>query len=89
MAAPVKVAAPELSGTFRTLPPEPTPARAGTLQNLPPEPTPLPGTLRHSAELSGTLRSLSGLKTPLAYALGEKETSSEENDDAKKLEKLI
>ena len=34
-AAPVKVAAPELSGTFRTLPPEPTPARAGTLQNLP------------------------------------------------------
>ena len=29
---------PELSGTFRTLPPEPTPTRAGTLQN-PPEPS--------------------------------------------------
>ena len=42
MAAPVKVArqqtTPELSGTFRTLPPEPTPTRAGTLQN-PPEPS--------------------------------------------------
>ena len=42
MAAPVKVAkqqtTPELSGTFRTLPPEPTPTRAelfGTLQNPP------------------------------------------------------
>ena len=42
MAAPVKVAkqqtAPELSETFRTLPPEPTPTRAGTFQN-PPEPS--------------------------------------------------
>ena len=134
MAAPVKVARqqtpPELSGTFRTLPPEPTPTRAGTLRNpasgtfrtLPPEPTPtragtlrnppepsgtclrnLPfytGTLRNltgtclrnlhqqTPELSGTLRnlppepapatrtgthrSLSGLKTPLACAVGEK-----------------
>ena len=42
MAAPVKVArqqtTPELYGTFRTLPLEPTPTRAGTLQN-PPEPS--------------------------------------------------
>ena len=42
MAAPVKVAmqqtTPELSGTFWTLPPEPTPTRAKTLQN-PPEPS--------------------------------------------------
>ena len=130
----------EPSGTFRTLPPEPTPTRAGTLQtlrnlprpsgtnlsepsgtyllnlrqhtlepseifrNLPPEATPLyTGILRnlpepsgtclrnlhqHTPELSGTFRnlppelapatragthrSLSGLKTPLAYAVGEK-----------------
>ena len=49
----------ELSGTFRNPPPEPTPAHSGTLRNLP--------------EPSGTfLRSLSGLKTPLAYAVGEK-----------------
>ena len=109
----------ELSGTFRKLPPEPTPAHAGTVRNLP-EPasgtytstclqnlhqqTPeLSGTLRNSPELSGTClrnlhqqtpelsgtfwnlppepppatrtgthRSLSGLKTPLAYAVGEK-----------------
>ena len=32
-AAPVKVVVPELSGTFRTLPPEPTPTRARTLRN--------------------------------------------------------
>ena len=42
MAAPVKVASqqtiPELSGTFRTLPPEPILARTGTLRN-PPEPS--------------------------------------------------
>ena len=151
----------EPSGTFRTLPPEPTPTRAGTLRNppepsttfrnqpfgtfrnllppepppaytgtlrnlpepsgnLPPEPTPLfyTGTLRnlpqpasgtytsirrnlpersrtrprnlhqHTPEPSGTFRNLppepapatrtgthrnlSGLKTPLAYAVGEK-----------------
>ena len=37
----------ELSGTFRTLPPESTPTRAGSLQN-PPEPTPTrTGTLRN------------------------------------------
>ena len=72
MAAPVKVARqqtpPELSGTFRTLPPEPTPTRAGTLRNpasgtfrtLPPEPTPTrAGTLRNPPEPSGTcLRNL-------------------------------
>ena len=42
MAAPVKRAkqqtTPELSRTYRTLPPEPRPTRAGTLQN-PPEPS--------------------------------------------------
>ena len=120
MAAHVKVARqqtpPELSGTFRTLPPEPTPTRAGTLRN-PPEPsgtclrnlpfytgtlrnltgtclrnlhqqTPeLSGTFRNLPEPSGTFRnlppepapatrtgthrSLSGLKTPLACAVGE------------------
>ena len=40
---------PELSGTFRNLPPEPAPATR-----------------------TGTHRSLSGLKTPLAHAVGEK-----------------
>ena len=85
---------PELSGTFRNLQPsaEPTPAHTGTLQNhqhtpelsrtclrnlhqytaelsgtfrnLPPEPAP--------ATRTGTHRSLSGLKTPLAYAVREK-----------------
>ena len=72
MAAPVKVArqqtTPELSGTFRTLPPEPihqhTPELSGTFRNLPPEPAP--------ATRTGTHGSLSGLKTPLAYAVGEK-----------------
>ena len=65
MAAPVKVAGqqttPELSGTFQTLPPEPT--LSGTLRNLPeptfqnlPEPTSktYPGTLRNLPEPSGT-----------------------------------
>ena len=73
---------PEPSGTFRNLPPEPTPAHTGTFRNLPrnlhqrtlepsgtfwnlpPEPAP--------ATRTGTHRSLSGLKTPLAYAVGEK-----------------
>ena len=78
---------PELSGTFRNLPrgrtytilqrnsPEPsgtclrnlhqhTPELSGTFRNLPPEPAP--------ATRTGTHRSLSGLKTPLAYAVGEK-----------------
>ena len=75
----------ELSGTFRNLPPQPTPAHtgtfgepsgtcprnlhhttepSGTVGNLPPEPAP--------ATRTGTHRSLSGLKTPLAYAVGEK-----------------
>ena len=144
MAAPVKVArqqtTPELSRTFRTLPPEPmhqrtdlppelpsatclrnlhqpapelsgtlhnlpesTPAHTGTLRHLPelasgtytsthrnlPEPsgTCLRNLHQHTPELSGTFRnlpsepapatrtgthrSLSGLKTPLAYAVGE------------------
>ena len=71
---------PEPSGTFRNLhqhTPElsgtclwnPTPAHTGTfgtfLRNLPPEPAP--------ATRTGTHRSLSGLKTPLAYAVGEKQ----------------
>ena len=54
---------PELSGTFRNPPPEPTPAHSGTLRNLP-EPS--------SGTYTSTRRSLSGLKTPLAYAVGEK-----------------
>ena len=59
---------------YRNLPPEPTPADArtlrnspqpsGTFRNLPPEPAPAPR--------PGTHRSLSGLKTPLACAVGEK-----------------
>ena len=65
---------PARAGTCRN-PPEPasgtcfetytsTPARAGTFRNLPPEPAP--------ATRAGTHRSLSGLKTPLAYAVGQK-----------------
>ena len=94
---------PELSGTFRNLPREPTPLYAGTLRNLP-EPAPGTRTIlhrnspepsgtclgnlhQHTPELSGTFRNLplepapaartgthrsfSGLKTPLAYAVGE------------------
>ena len=64
MAAPVKVArqqtTPELSGTFRTLPPQPTPTRAGTLRN-PPEPSePCFGTYTNTRRNSPerTLRSL-------------------------------
>ena len=53
----------EPSGIFWKPPPEPTPAHAGTLRNLPPELAP--------ATRTGTHRSLSGLKTPLAYAVGE------------------
>ena len=107
MAATVKVArqqtTPELSGTFRTLPPEPTPAYTGTRRNLPepsgtclrnlhhftpelsgtfwnppPEPTPAhSGTFRNlplepaPATRTGAHRGLSGLKTPLAFAVGE------------------
>ena len=50
---------PELSGTFRTLPPEPTPTRARTLQN-PPEPSGscLRNLHQHTPEPSGTLRNL-------------------------------
>ena len=71
---------PEPSGTYIVLhrnSPEPsgtrlrnihlhqhTPELSGTFQNLPPEPAP--------ATRTGTHRSLSGLKTPLAYAVGEK-----------------
>ena len=59
MAAPVKVTrqqtTPKLSGTFRTLPPLPTPAHAGTLRN-PPEPSGacLRNIHQHAPELSGT-----------------------------------
>ena len=69
---------PAHTGTFRNLPPpQPTPAHTNTstqrnslepsgtfLRNLPPEPAP--------ATRTGTHRSLSGLRTPLAYAVGEK-----------------
>ena len=70
-------------GTFRNPPPEPTPAYppepsgahlrnlhqntpelSGTFRNLPPEPAP--------ATRTGTHRSFSRLKTPLAHAVGEK-----------------
>ena len=54
------------SPALRNLLLEPTPPHAGTLRNfrnLSPEPAP--------ATLTGTHRSLSGLKTPLAYAVGE------------------
>ena len=66
---------PELSGTLRNLPAfacgtytstqrnPPKPA-SGTFRNPVPEPPP--------ATRTGTHRSLSGLKTPLAYAVGEK-----------------
>ena len=76
---------PEPSGTFRDLPeatfrnlPEPT---SGTyLRNQPPEPTHTPELSEAFRNLSpepapatrtGTHRSLSGLKTPLAHAVGE------------------
>ena len=64
MAAPVKVARqqtpPELSGTFRTLPPEPTPTGAGTLRNPLAEPSEpcLRNLHQHAPELFGTLRNL-------------------------------
>ena len=69
MAAPVKVArqqtTPELSGTFRTLPPEPTPAYTGTLRNLPePSGTCLRNLHRFTPELSGTFRNLPRELTP-------------------------
>ena len=53
---------PLYTGTFRKPPPEPTPFYTGTLRNLPPEPAP--------ATRTGAHRSLSGLKTPLAYTVG-------------------
>ena len=66
---------PELSGTFRN-PASGTftstrrnfPEPFGTFRNLPPEPAP--------ATRTGTHQSLSGLKTPLAYAVGEKKETS-------------
>ena len=69
MAAPVKVArqqtTPELSGTFRTLPPEPTPAYTGTLRNLPePSGTCLRNLHHFTPELSGTFRNLPPELTP-------------------------
>ena len=57
MAAPVTVArqqtTPELSGTFRTLPPEPTPTRARILRNTPEPSKPC---LRNPPEPSRTFR---------------------------------
>ena len=65
---------PRPSKTFRNLPLEPTPAHtepSGTFRNLPPEPAP--------ATRTGTHRSLSGLKTPLAYAVGKKGAGNAQN----------
>ena len=72
----------ELSGTFRNLHREPTPAHTGTLRNLPESTSgTFTGTHRNPPEpSSGTCScdphrhtpKLSGLKTPLAYAVGEK-----------------
>ena len=59
---------PKSSGTFRELAwnlHHFTPELSGTFRNLPPEPAP--------ATRTGTHRSLSGLKTPLANAVGELE----------------
>ena len=85
----------ELSGTFRNLLPQPTPAHtgtfgepsgtcprnlhhttepSGTFGNFPPEPAP--------ATRTGTHRSLSGLKTPFAYAIGEKNFIKQQHHDA-------
>ena len=55
------------SGTYTSTPPN-SPEPSGTFQNLPPEPAPATRTSTH--------RSLSGLKTSLAYAVGEKLISS-------------
>ena len=55
---------PEPSGTCLRNLHQHTPELSGTFRNLPPEPAP--------ATRTGTHRSLSGLKTPLAYAVGEK-----------------
>ena len=54
---------PEPSGTRLRNLHQHTPELSGTFRNLPPEPAP--------ATLTDTHRSLSGLKTPLAYAVGE------------------
>ena len=86
---------PEPSGTLRNLPEvapgthtsthrKPTPAHtgnlhqhtpelSGTFRNLPPEPAPQTQT--------GIHRSLSGLKTPLAYAVGEHVLSNQTKDE--------
>ena len=56
---------PEPSGTCLRNIHQHTPELSGTFRNLPPEPAP--------ATRTGTHRSLSGLKTPLAYAVGEKQ----------------
>ena len=61
---------PELSGTCLRNLHQHTPELSGTFRNLPPEPAP--------ATRTGTHRSLSGLKTPLAYAVGEKNGGSQE-----------
>ena len=55
----------ELSGNFRTLPPEPTPAYTGTLRNLPePSGTCLRNLHHFTKELSGTFRNLPPELTP-------------------------
>ena len=61
---------PELSGTCLRNLHQHTPELSGTFRNLPPEPAP--------ATRTGTHRSLSGLKTPLAYAVGKKKRIKKE-----------
>ena len=110
---------PQSSGTFRDLPPEPTPFYTGILRNLPepasgtytilqrnsaePSGTRLRNLHQHTPELSGTLRnlppelapatrtgthrSLSGLKTPLAYAVGGKKSVGKKEKNVLKRKK--
>ena len=59
---------PEPSGTCLRNLHQHTPELSGTFRNLPPEPAP--------ATRTGTHRSFSGLKTPLAYAVGEKKNTN-------------
>ena len=65
---------PELAGTCLRNLHQHTPELSGTFWNLPPEPAP--------ATRTGTHRSLSGLKTPLAYAVGEKTVPSPHIDES-------
>ena len=68
----------ELSGTYTSTRREPS-GTSGTFRNLP-EPAP--------AARAGTHRSLSGLKTPLAYAVGEVKNMFKNQNHLKKTNKL-